>query len=176
MTPQIAHSRSRRRGGLATAALALVLAASGCGAGAPSTAAVVDGVVITEDQVSAAVEEFNATGRFQEPITSAMVLTSLVRFAAMKDELAAKGVVTSDESARSTLREMGISEPSVGAVDLAKGDLGISAALSQGALTESDLLAAVQSATIDVNPRYGSLDPTTAALTQATPRWIGSRQ
>jgi hypothetical protein len=143
------------------AAAALVL--TGCGRA--DTAAVVDGHVITESGVLAASEQVAQYAT--QPLPPADIVNRLVVLPPVLEVLEERGVTISDAAARSAVS--GITDPAPYLLDLARLDLAI------GQMTQEDMqnvIARLQEAEVEVNPRYGTFDPQQAAVVATQPDWI----
>lgn len=160
------------------AGAALVLAGCGSPAG-PDRAAVVDGRVISETSLQAAMAEVNAMDPqlLQAKLTPTSTLTALLQAPVVLPYLADKGVVVSDSVARQDASKRGIDDPSDSTIEIIKLASAISTAQSDGALTDTDSVALtqkLQALDVVVNPRYGTFDPQTLSVQLTTPGWVTS--
>lgn len=144
------------------------LALAGCGTTA-DTAAIVDGKVITHEDVRLATEQINAQFKPQTPLTAQSTLTSLILAPALIAAAEKKGRPQSVGSARSRLRD--IADPADATIELVR------ASDAAGGLTaedEASVLAAIRKQDVTVNPRYGAFDATKPGLVESVPAWIST--
>ena len=165
------------RRSVAVLALAAALGTAACGASTADRAAVVDGTVIRETDLQAAMSEINGMdpALLQEQLTPTGTLTALVQAPVVLDYLAGKGVVVSDSVASREAADRGVAEPSEGTLQVIKFASAISAAQESGQLTDADgqaLSEQLRSQDVDVNPRYGAFDPDTASIQLGQPSWV----
>ncbi len=165
------------RRSVAVLALGAALVTTGCGATTADRAAVVDGTVIRETDLQAAMSEINGMdpALLQEQLTPSGTLTALVQAPVVLDYLAGKGVVVSDSVASREAADRGVAEPSEGTLQVIKLASAISAAQQSGQLTEADgqaLSEQLRSQDVEVNPRYGAFDPDTASIQLGQPSWV----
>lgn len=155
-----------------TVALAGVLALSACsGTTSAQTAAVVDGRVITQEQVSEATEQINiAFPRQQQPFTASEILTLLIRAPYVIDAAAKAGHPQSESAATSLpdLAKLG-EAPAESTIEVLRAELS-SQQLDQA--TAQELTQKFATIDMNVNPRYGKFDPTRAMLVADEPNWI----
>ncbi|WP_035906705.1 hypothetical protein [Knoellia subterranea] len=153
-------------------ALAGILALSACsGTTSAETAAVVDGRVITEQQVREATEQINtAFPREQQPFTASEILTLLIRAPYVIDAAAQSGRPQSESAARSLPEFEKLGEaPAESTVDVLRAEL------SAQNLDQSAAQALTQkfnSLDLTVSPRYGTFDAARAQLVADTPNWL----
>ena len=142
-------------------ALAGVLALSACsGTSSAETAAVVDGRVITEQQVRVATEQINAAFKPEQPLTAAQTLTLLIRAPYINKAAADAGLAQSESAARAAPQFKNLTEsPDEATVEV--DDAG------RQKLTQ--VFAALD---MTINPRYGTFDPEQAAIVGDRPNWI----
>ncbi|MCK0113854.1 hypothetical protein MWU75_17040 [Ornithinimicrobium sp. F0845] len=138
---------------------ALVL--TGCGMSG-STAAVVDGEVITVKQLQAATADFNQLP--VTPVAPTEVLTLLIyRDAAAEAYAGAGNPPISESQVITQLRGAGIEEPSQDLVDLYRTIVHL-----QGA---GDV-PSTEGVEIEVNPRFGTWDAEARQVMAESPSWI----
>ena len=162
----------------AAAALALTaaLVTAGCGTAEAGRAAVVDGRVIAESEVRSTMEQVNAMGVLQQPLTSATALTALVRSAPALTFFEENGVVASRSVAVQAARDAGVADPGEGTIEVLRFFNALNTAAQSQKFTaddEQELVARIAAQDVTVNPRYGDFDPTAAAVSPVTPPWIG---
>ncbi len=155
------------RRSVAVLALAAALGTAACGASTADRAAVVDGTVIRETDLQAAMSEINGMdpALLQEQLTPTGTLTALVQAPVVLDYLAGKGVVVSDSVASREAADRGVAEPSEGTLQVIKFASAISAAQESGQLTEPTARRSRSSSA----PRTSRSTPATAPSTR-TPR------
>jgi hypothetical protein len=167
--------RLRRLAGLI--ALATALATAGCGAAGADRAAIVDGEVITQTEVQAAAAQVNRMepGLAEEDLTPTGTLTVLVQARFVLDYLADKGIVVSDSVARRDAAQRGIRNPGAATIVILRFVRALSLAREGGQLGEAEsaeVVRRLQSAKVEVNPRYGAFDPRTAGIELEPPGWV----
>ena len=155
---------------------ALVLAGCGGPAG-PDRAAVVDGQVISETSLQAAMAEVNSMNPalLQAKLTPTGTLTALVQAPVVLSYLDDLGVKVSDSVAMEDAKKRGVADPADSTLEIIKLATAISTAQSDGRLTDADgtaLTEKLRSLNIDVNPRYGTFNPQTASIELTTPGWV----
>lgn len=145
-------------------ALALgALLLSGCAGGlSGGTAAVVDGQVITVDQVQQATTDFNALP--VSPVSPSEVLTLLIYTDVAEETYAAAGnPPVTEAQVIAQLRGAGVAEPSQHVVDLYRTVIHL-----QG----SGQVPSTDGIDIEVNPRFGNWDAEVGQVMAQTPSWI----
>ena len=155
---------------------ALVLAGCGGPAG-PDRAAVVDGQVISETSLQAAMAEVNSMNPalLQAKLTPTGTLTALVQAPVVLNYLDDLGVKVSDSVAMEDAKKRGVADPADSTLEIIKLATAISTAQSDGRLTDADgtaLTQKLQALNIDVNPRYGTFNPQTASIELTSPGWV----
>ena len=166
----------RRSAAALAVGAALVLAGCGGHAG-PDRAAVVDGRVISETAVQSAMSEINSMNPalLQDKLTPTGTLTALVQAPVVLSYLGDLGVKVSESVATADAQKRGVSNPSDSTLEILKFASAIGTAQNEGKLTDSDgqaLTQQLQSLSIDVNPRYGTFNPQTAAVELTAPGWV----
>lgn len=155
---------SLTRAGRPAAALALgALVLTGCSGGlSGSTAAVVDGRVISVDQLQEVTAEFNALP--VTPTSPTDVLTLLIYSDVAADAYAAAGnPPVSDAQLVTQLQGGGVAQPSEDLVDLFRTVTHL-----QGA----GAVPSTEGVEIEVNPRFGGWDAEVGQVMAQTPAWI----
>jgi hypothetical protein len=163
---------------VAALAVGAALVLAGCGGPAgPDRAAVVDGRVISETAVQSAMSEINSMNPalLQDKLTPTGTLTALVQAPVVLSYLSDLGVKVSDSVATADAQKRGVSNPSESTLEILKFASAIGLAQNEGKLTETDaqaLTQKLQGLSIDVNPRYGTFNPQTAAIELTQPAWV----
>jgi hypothetical protein len=163
---------------VAALAVGAALVLAGCGGPAgPNRAAVVDGQVISETALQAAMAEVNAMdpALLQAKLTPTGTLTALVQAPVVLTYLDGLGVRVSDSVAKQDARKRGIADPADSTLAIIKLASAISTAQTDGKLTDADaatLTTQLQELDITVNPRYGTFNPQTASIELTTPGWV----
>ena len=166
------------RRSVAALAVGAALVLAGCGGPAgPDRAAVVDGRVITETAVQSAMSEVNSMNPalLQDKLTPTGTLTALVQAPVVLDFLSGLGVKVSESVAMADANKRGVSNPSDSTLEILKYASAIGLAQNEGKLTDADaqaLTQKLQGLSIDVNPRYGTFNPKTAAVELTQPGWV----
>lgn len=166
------------RRSVAALAVGAALVLAGCGGPAgPDNAAVVDGRVITETALQSAMSQVNSMdpGLLQDKLTPTGTLTALVQAPVVLTYLDGLGVKVSESVAKQDAQKRGVNDPSDATLEILKFAAAIGLAQDQGKLTDADaqaLTQKLQSLSIDVNPRYGTFNPTTASIELTTPVWL----
>lgn len=160
----------RTRTTTAVAVLALGAAGlAGCGAApGPGVAAVSEGVVITEKQIDDVMADFEragAGGQIQRGSVVAMLAMRPVILEVAKNS----GAVIGEDAVRAGLAQQlpGASEATV----QFQQTQATGGAMNEATLGEFE--KAMQSADIEVSPRYGSYDPQ-QGFAPSTPNWLGT--
>ncbi|EAP97220.1 hypothetical protein JNB_17158 [Janibacter sp. HTCC2649] len=150
-------------------ALAGVLALSACsGTSSAQTAAVVDGRVITEQQVREATEQINAAFKPEQPLTAAQALTLLIRAPYINKAAADAGKAQSESAARAAFKDYP-ETPSDTTVEILQAEASLQQIDDAGRQKLTKEFAALQ---MTVNPRYGTFDASQAAVVADTPNWL----
>jgi hypothetical protein len=163
---------TRRVGRLSVAAGLLALALTGCTTFQKgSTAAFVDGQPISRSEVAQVTQQYNdnlstsAQDRLQEPQTLGLLI--LAPF--VLDQAKASGSWVPDERYNAALAKVPNASP--GTKDL----IGVSIALQPGVLSDKDvtaIVAALKKADVQLDPRYGTFDPSTGGFLPPNNNWI----
>ncbi len=148
----------------ATAAVLL----SGCaGSGVSSgQAATVDGTTIAASDLQEVTAQFNAVA--QQPTTPTQVLDTLIKAPALEEMVAGSGQEITDNELLAQLAQLpgAPAEPNRLMADYLHG---LVYSQMVGDSAPPDLFADLD---VQVNPRYGTWDPETVSLADATPEWI----
>ena len=166
------------RRSVAALAVGAALVAAGCSSPAgPDRAAVVDGQVISETSLQAAMSEVNAMepALLQAKLTPTGTLTALVQAPVVLSYLDTLGVQVSESVAKQDAQKRGIADPADSTLEIIRLASAISTAQNDGKLTDTDAAALtkqLQELNIDVNPRYGTFNPQTASIELTTPGWV----
>ncbi len=180
---------TRLRAALTALALTVTVLLSGCGQGVPSTAAVVNGVVISESTVETLTNEFptitDANGKvidhagIRTLVVRYLVLGELARDAAARQSLDLgtfdfTGSATDEESKALVASPAGRQIlTDVYAWQTLRGKLATQDAAT-GKVDTSALEAALRLESVTLNPRYGTWDVATAAQLSALSADTGS--
>jgi hypothetical protein len=161
-----------RIGVLAAVLLAVAVALTGCSAVAKArSAAFVDGQAISDTEVAQVTKQYNDTlstsaqDRLQEPQTLGLLI--LAPF--VLNQAKASGSWVPDERYNAALAK--VPNASEGTRNL----IGVSIALQPGILNDQDvtaIVAALQKADVQLDPRYGVFDPSTGGFHAADNNWI----
>lgn len=150
-------------------ALAGVLALSACsGASSAETAAVVDGRVITEQQVREATEQINEAFNPEQPLTAAQTLTLLIRAPYINEAAVKAGRAQSESAARAAFKDYP-GTPSDATVEVLQAEASLQQIDDAGRQALTQEFAALD---MTINPRYGTFDPAQAAVVVERPNWI----
>lgn len=166
------------RRSVAALAVGAALVLAGCGGPAgPDRAAVVEGRVITEKAVQSAMSQVNSMepALLQDKLTPTGTLTALVQAPVVLSYLDGLGVKVSESVVMADANKRGVSDPSDSTLEILKFAAAIGLAQDEGKLTDADaqaLTQELQSLSIDVNPRYGTFNPQTAAVELTQPSWL----
>ena len=150
-------------------ALAGILALSACsGSTSAETAAVVDGRVITEQEVREATSQINKAFNPQQPLTAAQTLTLLIRAPYINEAAAAAGRAQSESAARAALKDLP-EEPADSTVEILQAEASLQQVDDAGRQALTQKFAEVD---MKINPRYGRFDPQQASLVATSPNWL----
>lgn len=150
-------------------ALAGILALSACsGTTSAETAAVVDGRVITEQEVREATSQINKAFNPQQPLTAAQTLTLLIRAPYINEAAAAAGRAQSESAARAALKDLP-EEPADSTVEILQAEASLQQVDDAGRQALTQKFAEVD---MKINPRYGRFDPQQASLVATSPNWL----
>ncbi len=150
-------------------ALAGVLALSACsGTSSAETAAVVDGRVITEQQVRDATEQINDAFKPEQPLTAAQSLTLLIRAPYINKAAADAGKAQSESAARAAFKDYD-GTPSDSTVEVLQAEASLQQIDDAGRQKLTQEFAALD---MTINPRYGTFDPQQASVVADEPNWL----
>ncbi len=149
--------------------LAALLLATGCTAARlPGAAAIVDGTAITSKDVATATEQINSViPDTSQKFTETQTVYWLVIAPFVNETAAATGRWTPD-TAYNTVRAA-IPDPTDATTAVLK------AKSAADVLTQEDVqqvLAKMAAADIQIDPRYGTIDPKTGGWSKPDPNWI----
>lgn len=170
MTPPVRHL-------VAALVLGAALVTAGCGINRASTAAVVDGSVISQSDVTSAMREVNQMepALLQAELTPSSALTALIQAPVVLDFLGGQGLVVSDSVATGEARSRGVEDPSASTLEIIRLASSITAAQGSGQLTQDDtvvLSETLRSQDVEVNPRYGTFNAETSSVDLGLPTWV----
>lgn len=161
------------RARIATSVAIIALAAGLLGGCAKAdTAAVVNGVTISESKAQATARQLAQELNLQNPPTTGDIVQMMILVPTFVEVAAEKGVHYSAEAARSDPIFSTI-DPTDYAVELLRVQK-IAEQLPQDA--QAEFAARVAELDVEVNPRYGTFDPTTMNLTPGQPDWIAAAE
>lgn len=165
------HRVKAVRASVTALALAGALAASACsGATSAQTAAVVDGRVITEQQVSEASDQLNTAFTPEQPFTASQILTLLVRAPYITEAAAKAGRAQSESAARALPQLQRLSEPPTDAtIEILQAEQSLQQ-IDQA--TQQELARTFAELDLSINPRYGAFDPASSEVVVSQPDWI----
>ncbi|GGB82464.1 hypothetical protein N798_11720 [Knoellia flava TL1] len=150
-------------------ALAGILALSACsGTTSAETAAVVDGRVITEQEVREATSQINRAFNPQQPLTAAQTLTLLIRAPYINEAAAAAGRAQSESAARAALKDFP-ETPADSTVEILQAEASLQQVDDAGRQELTKKFAEID---MKINPRYGRFDPQQASLVATSPNWL----
>lgn len=150
-------------------ALAGILALSACsGSTSAETAAVVDGRVITEQEVREATSQINKAFNPQQPLTAAQTLTLLIRAPYINEAAAAAGRAQSESAARAALKDFP-ETPADSTVEILQAEASLQQVDDAGRQELTKKFAEID---MKINPRYGRFDPQQASLVATSPNWL----
>jgi len=163
---------SRRFGVLVAALVAVAVALTGCTTFQKArTAAFVNGQAISDTEVAQVTKQYNDTlsttaqDRLQEPQTLGLLI--LAPF--VLNQAKASGSWVPDERYNAALAK--VPDASQGTKNL----VGVSIALQPGILKDEDVAAivdALKKANVQLDPRYGTFDPSTGGFVAPANNWI----
>ena len=139
-------------------ALAGVLAISACaGTTSAETAAVVEGRVITEQQVRDATDQLNEAFTPEQPFTASQILTLLVRAPYVTAAAAEAGRAQSESVARAVPELQKLGEPPAEAtLEILQAEASLQQVDDAGRQALGKKFADID---MTINPRYGTFDP-----------------
>ena len=147
---------------------ALVLAAGCTATRLPGAAAIVDGTVITSQEVATATEQINSViPDTTQQFTETQTVYWLVIAPFVNAKAASSGRWTPDDAYNTVLAA--IPNPTDATIAVLK------ARSAADALTQEDVqqvLGQIGAADIQIDPRFGTIDPKTGAWSKPDPNWI----
>lgn len=152
-------------------ALAGVLALSACsGTSSAQTAAVVDGRVITEQQVIEATDQINKAFNPEQPLTASQTLTLLIRAPYINEAAAAAGRAQSASAARAIPQLEALGEtPTESTIEILRAEASLQQVDDAGRQALGQKFAELD---LKVNPRYGTFDAARSEVVTTTPNWL----
>ncbi len=174
--PHRARARARV---LAPVAVALCLGLSACGGAQAGAAAVVDGRRISTSAVNTATTQLQRWVGTQQTLTPRDILQLLVLQPFVVKAGSQAGVVLSAAQAQQAILSSGrLSDPATSTVEALQAG-GTLQRLQQAAQTDEKAQAALAQvqqqlakAKVQVNPRFGTFDPTTQTIVNSAPDWL----
>jgi hypothetical protein len=158
------------------ALVAATLTVSACGSMHAGAAAVVADRRISVAQLQQATTDITAYARAQDPnstVDQRKVLLFLLLEPDLVEIAAEAGIGASADSVRQELARSGVTRPSDGAVAAMRGLTALNNLGQANRQAElSSLLTKLRSEKIEVNPRYGTFDPTAPGIGPVTPDWL----
>ncbi|GGL35179.1 hypothetical protein H9L10_01455 [Phycicoccus endophyticus] len=157
----------------AALALGVALVTTGCGTTQANRAATVDGQVITETEVHTAQSQINATFPSANLSTSD-VLSRLIQAPVILDLAEQQGSPVSETVAEHTYEQQPdydgepAEEPTL---EVLRAELALQAIQDAGVQVPISLFEKLD---VEVNPRYGDFDPSTASVAETQPEWVES--
>ncbi|MHB8274215.1 MAG: SurA N-terminal domain-containing protein [Dermatophilaceae bacterium] len=159
-----------RASGLAFAT-ALVIGAtlvlSGCGAQEAGAAAIVNGTVISEQDVQSVPEQLNKLAQGGQQLRTSDALLSLILAPYVLAEAKRAGKTVSASQARLVIAK--VSDPSPSTIEFVQMQLAVRQ-LDQASKTS--IVNELGKAKITINPRYGSFDAKKVAIAPISPNWF----
>lgn len=150
-------------------ALAGMLALSACsGTSSAETAAVVDGRVITEQQVIEATDQINKAFNPEQPLTAAQTLTLLIRAPYINEAAAAAGRAQSESAARAALKDLP-ETPTASTVEILQAEASLQQVDDAGRQALAQKFAELD---MQINPRFGTFDAARSEVVATTPNWL----
>ena len=152
---------------LLTVLLGATLGMSACGPQEASSAAIVDGVSISEQDVQSISSEVNSLAQGGQKLSPSDALLSMILAPYVLDEAKRVHKTIGESQARLVVKK--IAHPSAATLRFAEMQLAVQA-LDQA--SKNLIVAELNKAKITVNPRYGSFDPKQIAMAPSAPDWI----
>jgi hypothetical protein len=150
-----------------TVLLGATLGVSACGAQESSSAAIVDGVSISERDVQSISSEVNALAQGGQRLSPSDALLSMILAPYVRDEAKRIHKPIDESAARLVVKK--IAHPSAATLRFVEMQLGVQE-LDQA--SKNLIVAELNKAKITVNPRYGRFDPKQIAMTASSPDWF----
>ncbi len=153
------------RGLLAATAVVGTLSVAGCATA--DTAAVVNGNRITEKQAQTAAAQINKAFQLTDPLTTTNAVSSLITAPFINEVAAKAGKAETDSSARAAMPNL--DDPTPQTLELVKANFALQNLTDQ---EKADIVADLQKAKIEVNPRYGTFNRKTAGIEPRNENWL----
>jgi hypothetical protein len=147
--------------------LGSTLGLSSCGTQESSSAAIVNGVSISEQDVQSISSEVNSLAQGGQKLTTSDALLSMILAPYVLDEAKRVHKTIGESQARLVVKK--IAHPSAATLRFVEMQLAVQG-LDQA--SKNLIVAELNKATITVNPRYGRFDPTQIAMAPSSPDWI----
>lgn len=166
---------------LCSLTLAGALLLSGCSGLTASDAAIIEGRTISDSELQEATTQLNEI--VPQPGGAGVLLTDLARSFLLDAVISGTPLEITDQEMRELLRENGVADPNEVTIDVARAREYLTR-LQDPAFTADPAnevvltrLAAVgqedlEGLDVQVNPRYGTWDPTSLSLVDQAPEWI----
>ena len=151
-----------------TVLLGATLGASACGAQEASSAAIVNGVSISERDVQSISDQVNTISQGGQKLRLSDALLSLILAPYVLDEAKRVHKTVGESQARAVIQKK-IAHPSAATLRFVQMQLAVQG-LDQA--SKNLIVGELDKAKITVNPRYGSFDPKRVAMTPTSPNWI----
>jgi hypothetical protein len=156
--------------------VAATLTVSACGSMHAGAAAVVADRRISVAQLQQATTDITAYARAQDPnstVDQRKVLLFMILEPDLVESATKAGIGVSVDNVRKELARSGVTRPSDGAVTAMRGLAALNSLGQANRQAElSSLLTKLRSKKIEVNPRYGTFDPTAPGIVAVTPDWL----
>jgi hypothetical protein len=140
---------------------------SSCGTQESSSAAIVNGVSISEQDVQGISSEVNTLAQGGQKLTPSDALLSMILAPYVLDEAKRVHKTIGESQARLVVKK--IAHPSAATLRFVEMQLAVQE-LDQA--SKNLIVAELNKAKITVNPRYGSFDPKQVAMTPSSPDWF----
>ena len=147
--------------------VAATLALSACGAQQPDAAAIVNGTVISDQDVQSVSDQLNSIAASGQKLTPGNALITLILAPFVLDEAKRAGKAVSTSEARQVIAK--VADPSPATIEFVRVQMVIRT-LNQ--TSTSTVVSELGKAKITVNPRYGTFNPQKIVLTPIAPNWI----
>jgi hypothetical protein len=159
------------RPGLPTVIWVLVLGAtlalSACGAKEAGAAAIVNGTVISDQDVQTVTSQLNTLSDVEQKLSSSDALLSLILAPYVLAEAERAGKTVSASQARKVIDK--VADPSPTTVEFVRMQLAVPQLDDAG---RAAVVKEIGKARITINPRYGTFDAKRVALNPISPNWI----
>jgi len=148
--------------------LGSTLGLSSCGTQESSSAAIVNGVSISDQDVQSISSEVNALAQGGQKLSPSDALLSLILAPYVRDEAKRVHKTLAESQAKDFIKSK-IPHPSAATLTFFEMNL---AAQGLDQASKNLIVGELDKAKITVNPRYGSFDPKQIAVTATSPNWI----